>query len=165
MIFDLDQTVVDSRLLAPLRMGKNRNWNIVQKRIPEIQCYDGIIELITSLRQKGRKVAIVTSSPRKSYAEHVLVNFGINVDAIIGYHDSSKHKPHPDPLLKAAKLLNVNPVDILAIGDDPKDVIAAKAAEMYSGAALWGALNKRELLSSSPDFTFYNVEDIYRYIS
>ncbi|MBM3257544.1 MAG: HAD family hydrolase [Candidatus Liptonbacteria bacterium] len=46
------------------------------------------------------------------------------------YEDTKNHKPHPDPLLLAAKRLNINPHECVYVGDSPTDVEAGRAAGM-----------------------------------
>jgi|SRR3989344_2167079 len=50
----------------------------------------------------------------------------------IGYQDTEKHKPEPDPLLLAAKKLGVPTSECVYIGDSANDIIAATAAGMKS---------------------------------
>jgi len=52
--------------------------------------------------------------------------------AAVGYEDTDKHKPHPHPLIFAAKKLEVLPEECVYIGDVESDVLAAKAAGMKS---------------------------------
>lgn len=53
--------------------------------------------------------------------------------------DTTPHaKPHPAPLLEAARRMAVAPIDCIYIGDDLRDIEAARAAGMRSGAAAWG---------------------------
>src|SRR5207247_6193025 len=53
--------------------------------------------------------------------------------------DAPRHiKPHPAPLLLAAKLLSQRPADCVYIGDDLRDAQAARAAGMRFVAAGWG---------------------------
>lgn len=55
--------------------------------------------------------------------------------------DSTPHtKPHPAPLLEAAKRLAVVPKACLYVGDDERDVQAARAAGMVPAVAAWGYL-------------------------
>lgn len=47
-------------------------------------------------------------------------------------------KPHPAPILHAAKLSNVNPLESIYVGDDERDIVAGKAAGMKTVAAAYG---------------------------
>jgi len=60
--------------------------------------------------------------------------------ALVG-GDSTPHlKPHPAPLLEAARRLGVAPARCVYIGDDPRDIQAGRAAGMATLAAAWGYL-------------------------
>ena len=55
--------------------------------------------------------------------------------------DSTPHtKPHPAPLLEAARRLGHEPGCCVYVGDDPRDMLAARAAGMAGWAAAWGYL-------------------------
>jgi phosphoglycolate phosphatase-like HAD superfamily hydrolase len=48
----------------------------------------------------------------------------------------------------------------VAIGDDPKDIMAAKAARVYAIGVLWGASNHQALVSSRPDLICETVGEL-----
>ena len=54
-------------------------------------------------------------------------------------------KPHPEPLFEAARQLGVHPNQCIYVGDDKRDIDAAKAAGMASYAAAWGYLGEHAL--------------------
>jgi N-acetyl-D-muramate 6-phosphate phosphatase len=59
--------------------------------------------------------------------------------------DSTPHaKPHPAPLLEAARRLAVAPAECIYVGDDLRDVQAGRAAGMRTAAAAWGYLGGAE---------------------
>ena len=58
----------------------------------------------------------------------------------VGGDTTPNPKPAPDPLLHAAKAINVAPEACLYVGDDLRDVQAAHAAGMTSVAVRWGYL-------------------------
>jgi phosphoglycolate phosphatase len=49
-------------------------------------------------------------------------------------------KPHPAPLLEAAKRLGIDPVGCVYVGDDERDIVAGHAAQMKTVAATYGYL-------------------------
>lgn len=69
IIFDLDQTLVDSLCIEHLR--RSRQWTIVYQKIPTILAYDGINEILSITRDRGIKLAIVSSSPSR-YVQRVV---------------------------------------------------------------------------------------------
>ncbi|WP_157267706.1 phosphoglycolate phosphatase [Azohydromonas aeria] len=65
--------------------------------------------------------------------------------AVVICGDTTAHaKPHPEPLLEAARRAGVAPRDCVYIGDDLRDVQAGRAAGMATLAAAWGYLGERE---------------------
>lgn len=136
VIFDLDQTIVNSRIAFEER--KNRNWKGVYALIPQMEPYNGVVSLIHELLRQGIEVAVVTSSP-ETYCKKVLDFLGITGVITVCYHDTEKHKPDPEPLLEAVRRMrNQKGKTIVAIGDEEKDVIAAKEAGFSSILAYWG---------------------------
>ena len=162
VIFDLDLTLVDTSNMEPLR--RKGNWQGVYKAIPASTIYEGVEELVAHCRSLGLKVGVATSSP-STYATKVLAHHRIKFDALVAYHDTDRKKPHPDPLLLAAEKLGIKPTHILAIGDDPKDVISAKAASMTAVAACWGSINVENLEEEDWDYSCANVAQLHRLIS
>ena len=93
----------------------------------------GVVEILDHLDRKGLPRAVATSSSRASAREHlghngVYERFG----AVVAREDVERHKPHPDPFLKAAALLGVDPSACLALEDSHNGVRAAHAAGMMT---------------------------------
>jgi len=59
---------------------------------------------------------------------------------VVGGDTAARAKPHPDPLLHAAAALQLPPSACLYVGDDQRDVQAARAAGMRVIAAKYGYL-------------------------
>ena len=59
--------------------------------------------------------------------------------------DSTPHtKPHPAPLLEAARQMGLSPSACVYVGDDRRDIQAGRAAGMATLAAAWGYLGPGE---------------------
>ncbi len=59
--------------------------------------------------------------------------------AVLVCGDSTPHtKPHPAPLLEAARRLQCEPAHCVYVGDDPRDITAGRAAGMRTLSAGWG---------------------------
>jgi phosphoglycolate phosphatase len=56
----------------------------------------------------------------------------------------AERKPHPMPLLHAARTLSVNPTCCVYVGDAERDVVAGRAAGMTTVAAAYGYLDAGE---------------------
>lgn len=63
-------------------------------------------------------------------------------------------------MLKAVRELQVDPKNCIYIGDQPTDILAAKAAGIKSFGALWGEGKKEKLESASPTGLLQKPKDI-----
>jgi phosphoglycolate phosphatase-like HAD superfamily hydrolase len=156
VIFDLDLTLVDSRIAEPFR--KRRDWSGVYKLIPKFKIYDGIPELLAYLRKQGVPISVVTSSPRP-YCERVLTHFGLEFDSVICYHDTSNHKPHPAPIQLAVKQLKIPRGNCYSLGDHIKDIVASRDAGTISIGCLWGTEDAEAIEKSNPEMIFETPKD------
>jgi phosphoglycolate phosphatase-like HAD superfamily hydrolase len=149
VLFDLDQTLVHSGSLDGLRRA--RKWSEVYPLIPGISPQEGLVSLFAKLKGAGVRVAVVTSSPRP-YCERMLKHCGFEPDVTVCYHDTRRHKPDPEPLLRALELMKVVPSRrVVAVGDTETDVMAAKSAGLVSVGVTWGIEDARQLERASPD--------------
>lgn len=88
----------------------------------------GALDLLGSLREAGVPCALVTMSYRR-FAAPVLAALPEGTFAEVVTGDTvSQGKPHPEPYLKAAGLLGVDPADCLAIEDSNTGARSAEAA-------------------------------------
>jgi HAD superfamily hydrolase (TIGR01509 family) len=93
----------------------------------------GAVELLDHLEAIGLPRAIATSSSEGAVAAH-LGPTGIlpRFQAVISRGDYVRGKPHPDPFIKAAEALGIEPSDCLALEDSHNGVRAAHAAGMMT---------------------------------
>lgn len=90
----------------------------------------GARELLTELRAEGIPNALVTMSMRRM-AELVVAGIGFDAfDTLVTGDDVTNPKPHPEPYLRAAQLLEVAAADTVAIEDSVPGVASAVAAGM-----------------------------------
>ena len=104
-----------------------------QMRAAVICLKAGVIELLDHLDQQRLPRAIATSSNRFIVDRHLGDHdLAARFDAIVAAEDVERHKPYPDPYLKAAELLGVEPQHCLALEDSHNGVRAAHAAGMMT---------------------------------
>ena len=101
--------------------------------------FDGVAELLDAIEAAGSRWGIVTNKP-EYLARQVLPGLGWETRSaiLIGGDTLAERKPHPLPLLHAAAELGVAIDDCVYVGDDRRDIEAARAAGMRSVVALWG---------------------------
>ena len=93
----------------------------------------GVVELLALLDELALPRAIATSSHHE-HARHHLTAFGLSdrFHAVVAHGDYARGKPHPEPFLKAAERLGVDPAHCLALEDSWHGVRAASAAGMMT---------------------------------
>jgi pyrophosphatase PpaX len=114
------------------------------------------------------KSAVVTSKRRRS------ATFGMEATGLLGlfdatvvYEDTSRHKPEPDPILKALDLLGIQKGSVLMVGDSVYDIRAAKNAdallkkvEVKSAGAAYGPSGRDVLTKENPDYILDSVGQV-----
>lgn len=161
VIFDLDQTLIDTRRLKPYR--DRRAWREIRFHLVETFVYPDVLRILVELHKRRIPMAVVTDSPGM-YAKALLEYHRLPIHILVAYHDTKRHKPYPDPMLRAAALLSREPGQVISVGDAVKDVAAAKAAGMCACAALWGCVNREAMRQSSPSYMANSPLDFLDYV-
>ncbi len=106
-----------------------------------MQCMEGIEELINTLNLRKIPWGIMTNKAKK-FAQPIVSSHPLLKSAacLIAGDDVSMPKPSPEGLIKASQMLSIEPSDIIYLGDDRRDVMAANDAGMVSMAARYGYL-------------------------
>ncbi len=115
----------------------------------ETQLFDQVLELLEQLRLAGIPWGIVTNKAER-FALPLTQHLGLDLAAfaVIGGDTTPHSKPHPAPLLEAAKRGGIDPQRCIYVGDDERDIIAGRAAGMGTVAAGWGYLGKGKPIES-----------------
>jgi len=101
--------------------------------------FDGIEAMLRALEDAGSAWGIVTNKPEYLARELLpMLGWDTRCAVLIGGDSLPERKPHPLPLLHAAEAMGVTPEDCVYVGDDERDIVAARAANMRSIVALWG---------------------------
>jgi 2-phosphoglycolate phosphatase len=101
--------------------------------------FDGIEDLLRALEADGVRWGIVTNKPgRLAQALLPMLGWDARSRVLVGGDTLAERKPHPLPLLHAAAAIGLAPGNCVYVGDDRRDIDAARAAGMPSVVALWG---------------------------
>jgi phosphoglycolate phosphatase-like HAD superfamily hydrolase/predicted amidophosphoribosyltransferase len=162
VLFDLDQTLVDSSALEEYR--RLQLWDYVLGGIGQITLYPGIPELIHSCRALGLKTAIVTSSPR-NVCDAIVNQFGLQTDATVAAGDAKFPKPSREPITAALQKLAVHRSQALVVGDRCLDIAAGRHAEVaWTLGATWGTPDLRSLVLSRPKYFASNASEAAQFV-
>lgn len=103
--------------------------------------FAGVPELLAQLRSRGLAWGVVTNkSSRFTEPLTAAIPLFANAGTIISGDTTAHPKPHPAPLLEAARQIGVAPARCIYVGDDERDIQAGRAAAMGTVAALYGYL-------------------------
>lgn len=101
--------------------------------------FDGVEPMLAQLESAGCIWGIVTNKPEYLARKLLpLLGWETRCAVLIGGDTLAARKPDPLPLLVAAERIGIAPGDCIYVGDDERDIVAARAAGMPSVAALWG---------------------------
>jgi phosphoglycolate phosphatase len=105
----------------------------------ETTLFPGIPELLDDLDARGVRWGIVTNKVAR-LTEPLVAQLGLEERAgcVVSGDTTAHSKPHPAPLLHAARELDVVPERVVYVGDDLRDVQAGFAAGMKTVAAAYG---------------------------
>ncbi len=125
--------------------------------------FDGVVETVLALKAKGCKIGLVTSRLDIS-AEKGLEEAGMLqcFDSLITANKVEKHKPHPEPILKAMSQLDSTKEETLMVGDTLFDLEAAKNAGVKSVLVGWSedVTTLEEAGPYKPDFVIEKASDL-----
>ena len=100
--------------------------------------FDGVPALLEAIMGAGMAWGIVTNKPAR-FTDPLIPLIGLAHAGCVVSGDTTPHtKPHPEPLLEAARRLGIAPEQCWYVGDDLRDVEAGRAAGMATVACAWG---------------------------
>ena len=139
----------------------DENLEVATKPLP------GIEDLLAKLEQSGYKWGVISNKATK-FTKKLCHHFGWSKRAkvIFGGDSTPKRKPSPMPLLMACERIGVNPEQCIYVGDAHKDIIAGKAAGMFSAVADFGYIMPPEDPKTwGADMILQQPLDLMRYLN
>ena len=108
--------------------------------------FEGVAQLIASLAERGVAWGVVTNKSMRFTAPLTkAMPLFATARAVVGGDSTPHAKPHPAPLLEAARQVGVRPIECVYVGDDLRDVQAGRAAGMRTVAATYGYLGSTDV--------------------
>jgi N-acetyl-D-muramate 6-phosphate phosphatase len=103
----------------------------------QTELFPGMAELLEHLAARGIAWGIVTNKATR-FTETIVAALELSPDCVVCGDTTPHTKPHPAPLLHAAQALALAPASCWYVGDDLRDVQAARAAGMRAIAVEYG---------------------------
>lgn len=122
------------------------------KKNNSFKYYDYVNEIFAFLNEKGISTAIVTGASKTRIQEHLNENISQYLKALVTADDVMHTKPNPEPYLKAAAMMEINPKDCLVIENAILGIDSAKRAGCYC-FALETTLSADDLAEADEIFT------------
>jgi phosphoglycolate phosphatase len=128
----------------------------------QIALFDGVRAMLSALSDSGVRMMVCSS------------NSEANVRAVFGPEDSARFEHYycgSGLFGKVRKFRRViadtglAPTAILSIGDETRDIDAARETGLAAGAVLWGYANPDALMAMKPDVTFRTPEEIATFLT
>jgi phosphoglycolate phosphatase len=114
-----------------------------QRMLSQTVVFEAMEPVLHTLERCGVRWGVVTNKATR-FTEPIVDGLGLRprLSALVCGDTTPHSKPHPAPLLEAARQLGVEAAGCVYVGDDARDVVAGRAAGMATLAAQWGYLGE-----------------------
>ena len=125
--------------------------------------YDGVNEVIDTLKEMGIKVGIVSNKLQAPLEEIVKSFWGDKIDAVCGITDYYPSKPYPDMVYICLERMGINLEDAIYVGDSLVDLETATNAKARFVACSWGFCTKEKLISAGANEIIDYPKEVLNY--
>lgn len=141
---------------------ENYAQNMYNKTAP----YVGILEMLSNLKSKGLKIAVVSNKFDLAVKELCKKYFDGYIDFAAGENEAQeiKKKPAPDTVFTVLKEFELNPEDAVYVGDSDVDIMTAKNSKMPCISVTWGFRDEKFLLENGATILINTPSEIYSHI-
>lgn len=130
-----------------------------------VEEFEGVNETIATLKEKGFKLAIVTTKRLDIVKKGLeLTKLDSYFEVVVTFDDVSNVKPDPEPILLALEKLEAKPEEALMVGDNFHDILGGKNAGTKSAGVAWSAKGRAHLEQFEPDYMLEKMKDLLRIV-
>lgn len=142
---------------------ENYAQNMYNKTAP----YNGIIEMLSNLKSKGIKIAVVSNKFDLAVKELCKKYFEGFIDFAAGENEAQgiKKKPAPDTVISVLNEFNFAPEDAVYVGDSDVDIMTAKNSKMPCINVTWGFRDEKFLLENGATILINAPSEIYNHLA
>ena len=121
----------------------------MQHSLDTTRPYDGIMEMLRALRQRGYRTAVVSNKFYAATQELCQHFFPDTIEVAIGENEAEgiRKKPAPDTVNEALRQLGISREQAIYVGDSDVDIATAAASDMPCISVLWGFRDREFLLA------------------
>ena len=119
--------------------------NYERRMTQDTSIFEGVTQMLTNIVAQQLQWGVVTNKSKR-FTDPLSQQMSLfaTAGAVISGDTTPHAKPHPEPLFEAARRIGVAPEHCVYVGDDERDMIAGKAAGMYTVAAVYGYLGEKQ---------------------
>ena len=127
----------------------------------DIYLFPHVEDALKELKVRNIGTAVVTSRLYRS-ALRDLHQFELEkyFDVFITPEATEKHKPNPEPALKALEMLGIKPQEAIMVGDSGLDLLCGKQAGCKTAAVRYSLFPEEELAQHQPDYMLNSLLDL-----
>lgn len=142
---------------------ENYAQNMYNKTVP----YNGIIEMLSNLKSKGIKIAVVSNKFDLAVKELCKKYFESFIDFAAGENEAQgiRKKPAPDTVISVLNEFNFAPEDAVYVGDSDVDIMTAKNSQMPCISVTWGFRDEKFLLENGATILINAPSEIYNHLT
>lgn len=122
--------------------------------------YDGIIELMQSLKERGYGMAVVSNKYDSAVKELSQTLFNGYLSSAIGAGENIRLKPESDGVILAMRELGAKVEDTIYIGDSEVDVATARNAKLPFVGVTWGFRTAQQLKKEGAKLIIYTPNEL-----
>lgn len=149
------------------QVGKVTSWIARQKGVitgKTFQVIPGVIPMLDAFN--GKLPLAIVSARNEPSTLQFLQQFNIleHFQVVVTSQTCTYTKPYPDPVLHAARIMQVAPENCLMVGDTTVDILSGKRAGMQTVGVLCGFGREKELCKAGADLILASTADLIHYL-
>ena len=126
--------------------------------------YDGLLDMLSELKAKGIKLAVVSNKPDSAVQKLSREYFGDRMDFAVGPSDGVRCKPYPDMAETALKALGIAKKNAVFVGDSEVDVQTGLNAGLDVIAVSWGFRSREVVIEAGASKIADNAGELEKLI-
>lgn len=133
--------------------------NDLNNQIEDLNPFQGMVEILKDLHQKGLRLGILTTNTEANVQKFLTKN---KLDVFDFIYPKSSLFGKDKIIVRIVREHGLDKNETCYIGDEDRDVEAAKKAGVKSIAVTWGFNSKKRLLSTKPDYVVNKPNEIFK---
>ena len=131
----------------------------------QVKPYEGIVPLLSELKKRGIRIAVLSNKPDADSRHVVEELFGKGYfDHVQGQAEGIPRKPDPAGVYRIMEACGMRAEDFLYVGDSCVDMRTGKAAGLFTVGVLWGFRDRAELEENHADAVIARPEELLSFL-